>query len=275
MVNALKRLSYRPEVLKPVQKLGLSSALRRAYFHFAKPAGGILETQIAGIHAKFYVRTPEELRILESAGGAGGEQRVMAVLKEFLRPGDAALDIGANVGLYTMLLASAVGPAGLVAACEPGNSNSRHLTENLELNGLKNVRVFRKALGDRSGTATLYASTVIGNSNLSNSGKGDGAGEEVEIIEGDRLIATEGLPIPRAIKIDVEGFEYAVMHGLRETLKSDSCRMVTCEVHPSLLPSGVEPRMVGEFLESSGFDRLQSYPRWDGTFHLVATKTKG
>lgn len=272
VLNSLKRITYRPEVLKPIQKLGLSSVLRRAYFQFAKPANGILQTEIAGVPARFYARTPEELRILESEGGAGGEQRVQSAMARFLKPGDAAMDVGANVGLYTVLLARTVGDRGVVIACEPGGRNFEHLSENLELNGLAKARLFRKALGDTSGRAKLYSSTVIGNSSLS-PGKGEGAAyEDVEVIEGDRLIASENLPVPRAIKIDVEGFEYAVLKGLEHTLRDRACQLVACEVHPSLLPENVEPSMIARLLESCGFTEIKNYPRWDRTFHVIATK---
>lgn len=271
MPNTLRSLSYRPEVVKVVRKLGLSSVLRRAYFHFSRPTNGILQTEIVGIPMRFHVHTPEELRILESAGGAGGEQRVMVLLNQHLRPGDVALDVGANVGLYSVLLARAVGSEGTVIACEPGQQNSEHLTENLRLNGLDNVRVFRKALGDKPGMAKLYASTVIGNSSLSG-GDGNGAAEEVAIVEGDSLIASEDLPIPRAIKVDVEGFEYAVLRGLRRTLGDKACQLVACEVHPTLLPEGVDPAMIARLLQERGFEQIQIYDRWDGTSHLVALK---
>ncbi len=272
MFDSLKRLSYRPEVLKPIQKLGLSSVLRRAYFQVAKPRNGILETEVAGTRARFYARTPEELRILESAGGAGGEERVLSELVRFLKPGDAVLDIGANVGLYTVLLASNVGDHGLVIACEPCARNYNHLVENLILNGLANVRLFRKALGNTSGQAKLYASTVIGNSSLSGEGNGNAGAEDVEVIEGDRLIISEMLPVPRAVKIDVEGFEYAVLEGLQATLKSPRCQLVACEVHPSLLPAGIEPGAIAELLQGCGFTRIQDHLRWDKTFHVIATK---
>jgi len=272
ILNSLKRLSYRPEVLKPIQKLGLSSVLRRAYFHFAKPSSGILETEIVGVPARFYARTPEELRILESAGGAGGEQRVLSTLARFLKPGDVAVDVGANVGLYTVLLARTVGSQGLVIACEPGGRNFEHLGENLKLNGLTNVRLFRKALGNTSGQAKLYASTVIGNSSLASGKNGNAVAEDVELIEGDRLIAQENLPVPRALKIDVEGFEYAVLKGFERTLRDQACQFVACEVHPSLLPENVEISMILRLLEICGFNNIQTYARWDKTFHLVATK---
>ena len=272
MMNALKRLTYRPEVMRPIQRLGLSSILRKAYFQISKPSNGILETEIVRISAKFYARTPEELRILESAGGAGGEERVLSELVRFLKLGDVVLDIGANVGLYTVLLARTVGTEGLVIACEPCAQNFNHLEENLKLNDLANARLFRKALGNSSGKAKLYASTVIGNSSLSGVRSGKAEAEDVEVIEGDSLIVSEMLPVPRAVKIDVEGFEYAVIQGLQATLKNPRCELVACEVHPSLLPAGIEPTAIAELLQSCGFSSIQHHSRWDKTFHVIATK---
>jgi len=272
MLNWWKRLSYRPELLKLAHRLGLNSILRRAYFYCARPADGILQTEIAGTHVRFYTYTPEELRILESGGGAGGEERVLRRLIEFLRPADVVLDIGANVGLYTVFLAKVVGSEGLLIAFEPSRQSYAHLLENLKLNGLVNVRCFRKALGERSGQAWLSSGRVIGGSSLVHAHEGDGPGEVVDVMEGDRLVAAENLPVPRAVKIDVEGYEHAVIQGLRRTLAQRACELVCCEVHPAQLPPEVKLETVAGLLKSFGFSRIDTYPRWDQTFHLVATK---
>jgi FkbM family methyltransferase len=272
MLNCLKRLSYRPEPLKLAHRLGLNSILRRAYFYCARPISGILQTEVAGIQVQFYTHTPEELRILESGGGAGGEERVLSRLIEFLRPADVVLDIGANVGLYTVFLAKVVGRGGLLIACEPSSQSYAHLLQNLELNGLTNVRCFRKALGERNGQAWLSWGEVIGGSSLVHAGEGDGPGEMVEVIEGDRLVSAENLPVPRAVKIDVEGYEYAVIRGLRHTLAQQACELVCCEVHPARLPREIKPETVLDLLESFGFSRIETYPRWDETIHLLASK---
>jgi FkbM family methyltransferase len=272
MLNSLKRLSYRPEVLRSVRKLGLSSILRRAYFYCAQPEGRILQTKLAGIQARFYTHTPEEFRIVESAGGAGGEQRVLSRLIGFLKPGDVAFDVGANVGLYTVLLAKTVGDAGRVVAFEPDNRAFDHLQDNLKLNGISNTGCFRKALGDRTGPARLYSSRIIGGSSLVVTGRGASGAEIVDIVAGDELVAARGLPVPRAVKIDVEGYEYSVIRGLSRTLVHPTCELVCCEVHPSMLPKDVKPEQIWDLLKSLGFAAREIYPRWDKTFHLVAAK---
>jgi FkbM family methyltransferase len=227
---------------------------------------------MAGVEGRFFVRTPEELRILESAGGAGGEQQVVTQVMSFLRSADVVFDIGANVGLYTVLLSKRVGDAGQVIAFEPEPHTFDHLMANLQLNERKNVRCFRKALGERTGQASLFTGSVIGGGSLVHS-QGGGHGEEaVEIAQGDELVAAEKLPTPRVVKIDVEGYEHAVIQGLRHTLSEPGCKMLCCEIHPSMLPAGVTPEAVLSLVDSMGFKHIQQFPRWDKTFHIVARK---
>lgn len=190
----------------------------------------------------------------------------------FLKPVDVVFDIGANVGLYTVLLSKKVGDAGQVIAFEPEARTYEHLMENLKLNERKNVRCFRKALGERTGQASLFTGSVIGGGSLVHQ-QGGGNGEEVvEIAQGDELVAAEKLPTPRAVKIDVEGYEHAVIQGLRHTLSEPGCEMLCCEIHPSMLPAGVTPESVLSLVDSLGFKQMQQFPRWDKTFHLVARK---
>ena len=253
-------------------KLDLRRILRRWYYWWARPRDGIVRVKLARAHAQFYVRSPEELRLLESAGGAGGEQRVLERLVSFLRPGDVVFDVGSNVGLYAVLLAKVVGERGLVIAFEPSSQAYAHLLDNIKLNGLTNVRCFRKALGQRSAQAKLYSGDVIGGASLVDIPGQNRCGEVVDVVEGDQWVADENLPLPRAVKIDVEGFEYAVIEGLRRTVAQHACELVCCEVHPARLPAGLGPETVAGLLTSLGFSRIDTYPRWDGTFHLVAYK---
>lgn len=271
-MNSLRQMTYRPGVIRLARWLGLRAVLRQGYYLWARPSNGILKLEIAGVPVQFAVHNPEELRVLESAGGAGGEQRVLEVLVRFLHAGNVVYDIGGNVGLFSVVLAKTIGPQGVLIAFEPQGQNFTHLQENLKLNGLTNFRCYRKALGDRSGQATLYASKVIGNSSLVQHGQPGDAGETVEVITGDEFVNTEGVPLPRVVKIDVEGFEFAVIQGLRTTLAQPACELVCCEVHPSLLPRGIPPQAVESLLREIGFKKIESFPRWDGTFHLTAHK---
>lgn len=75
-MNFLRRLTYRTEPILLARWLGLPSTLRKLYFWWARPKDGILPVELAGIQGCFFVRTPEELRILESAGGAGGNSKL-------------------------------------------------------------------------------------------------------------------------------------------------------------------------------------------------------
>jgi FkbM family methyltransferase len=271
-MNSLRQITYHPSVIKLARWLGLRAILRKGYYLWARPSDGILKLEIAGVSVQFAIHNPEELRLLESAGGAGGEQRVLEVLVSFLRSGNVVYDVGGNVGLFSAVLAKTIGPAGVLVAFEPQMQNFNHLQENLKLNGLTNFHCYRKALGDRSGQATLYASNMIGNSSLIQHGQPSGAGETVEVITGDEFVKAESMPLPRVVKIDVEGFEYAVIQGLRATLAQPACELVCVEVHPSLLPQGVAPEAVEALLRELGFNRIERFRRWDGTFHLTAYK---
>jgi FkbM family methyltransferase len=271
-MNALERLTYRTEVITLAKWLGLRSILRKLYFWWARPKDGLLAVELAGVRARFLVKNPEELRILESAGGAGGERQVVAQVLSFLKPGDVVFDVGANVGLYTVLLAKAVGDAGKVIAFEPEERTCEHLLENLKLNETKNVRCFRKALGECTGRASLFSSAIIGGGSLVHH-NGGGQEQVVEIAQRDELVKSEKLPSPRAVKIDVEGYEYSVIRGLQSTLGMPTCEMLCCEIHPAMLPSGITPHAVLSLISSLGFQQIQQFPRWDKTFHIVARKS--
>src|SRR5262249_15912979 len=75
-----------------------------------------------------------------------------------LNPGDVVLDLGANLGYYTLLFARRVGPTGKVFAFEPDPDNFALLEENVARNGYDNMVLARKAASDKSGTAQLYRS---------------------------------------------------------------------------------------------------------------------
>jgi len=268
----LRQLTYRPEAIAVARWLGLRPPLRKLYFWWARPQNGVVPVELAGRKALFYARTPDELRILESVGGAGGEHKVAAQVLEYLQPGDTVYDIGANVGLYTVLLSKAVGDAGRIFAFEPEATTCAHLLENLKLNEVNNVKCFRKALGERTGLTSLFTGGIIGGGSLIRH-SGSQAEQIVEIAQGDELVRAEKLPTPRAVKIDVEGYEHAVIEGLSRTLAEPACEMICCEVHPALLPSGVTPPAILNLVDSLGFKQIEAFPRWDKTFHIIARKS--
>ena len=162
------------------------------------------------------------------------EPELCRVILTQVKEGWACMDIGANIGYITLLMAHKVGNQGLVCAFEPLPSNFSVLQENISLNGHNsNVCSECLALSDRSGTENFqFRSEVFtGGGSLVAS---DPAGVNAEVVtitvntlSGDEYLARKTLSRPiNFIKIDVEGAEGLVLAGLKTTLST---------YHPTIL----------------------------------------
>jgi FkbM family methyltransferase len=148
------------------------------------------------------------------------EEKEYALLDSFLRPGDWALDIGANVGHYTMRMSQLVGAVGRVIALEPVPDTFALLAANARLFAHANVSLVNAAASDRTATVRFeiprfphglpnyYQARFTSNP----------AGLAVLALPVDAL----ALPVTvRLVKIDVEGHELAVLRGMRRLLERD------------------------------------------------------
>ena len=142
------------------------------------------------------------------------ERGKMDLAESLLNPGDVVFDIGANVGIYTLLFSKAVGPAGRVVAFEPWPRNVQYLREHLALNKVANAIVVSSAVCTESGTAMLNGSGHSSTVRVSSDGD-----HEVDKVRLDDYVATSRLR-PKLIKIDVEGSEVDVLNGASTTLKN-------------------------------------------------------
>jgi FkbM family methyltransferase len=140
------------------------------------------------------------------------------LFRETIRPGDTVLDVGAHVGYYTVLSAVLAGPSGAVWSFEPNPANARFLRRHAEINGLRQVRVEQAAVSNAEGTARFDFGTGSGTGHLAVAGA-----LEVRTLRLDDFCAAHGIT-PRAVKIDVEGAEAAVLAGFAATV--DSARPV-------------------------------------------------
>ena len=104
----------------------------------------------------------DEMDSLGLGGGALFEPEVLAALRQWVRPGMTVVDIGANIGYFTVHLSRLVGAHGVVHAFEPEPVNFSILTENVNMNGLTNVRLHRAAVGKERGDASLHTSDFNG-----------------------------------------------------------------------------------------------------------------
>lgn len=270
-MNLLRRLSHLQVLSGLATRLHLSTALRRAYYWWVTSPEGV-EFCALGLSYRMRGLDPDRLRFYEWMV-LYGERDFLVALRADLRPGESVLDVGANLGQFTLPLAKMVGEKGHVLSFEPVGAAFQQLLENVKLNGLTNVQVFRKALGEEDTKAEIF---VGGSHCPSIVAPEDDAiyrsiSEKIEIVRGDTFFAREKLPIPHAVKIDVEGFEYAVLQGLRATLADPHCRLLCLEIHPHLLPSGVSAETITELLRSLGFEQFQTQSRTT-ELHLVALK---
>lgn len=138
--------------------------------------------------------------------------------RRFLKPGDIAVDAGANIGLVALVAAQRVGPAGAVHAIEPHPVVARYLRDNVRLNHAANVQVYQVALGAAPGTARL---SEHAGDDSQNHLRPAGAGVEVPVVRLDALLA--GLPRVNLMKIDVEGYERFVLAGAEGLLPRTEC----------------------------------------------------
>jgi FkbM family methyltransferase len=178
-----------------------------------------------------------------------------------VRPGSIVLDVGANVGSYTLLFAIWAGPAGRVFAFEPSPEARDGLRQHIQLNGLKDrVEIVPAAVSSTVGS-TRFA--IDGASGANAIAAGDHAAArsiEVETTTIDAFCERQGLR-PDVVKIDVEGAELDVLQGARRVLAMPGLHAFL-EFHPTVWPRrGVTPdairaqlvaqRLIAEALDPS------------------------
>ena len=152
------------------------------------------------------------------------EPGVVQGLEELIQPGWTAVDVGANIGYFTLLMANRVGPQGKVIAFEPLAENFRILQENIQLNGHTNVVAENLALMSRTerielrsatpGAITWVASVRIDQNSAVES-------QSVEAVTLDEYVQKKGIAKVDFLKIDVEGAEASVLEGATNVLNRD------------------------------------------------------
>jgi FkbM family methyltransferase len=152
----------------------------------------------------------------------------LSILKE----GMVVLDIGANVGYYTLLAARAVGPQGKVFAFEPEPKNYGLLCSNVKENGYDNVITVPSALSDHNGTGRLYLSP--NNSGIHNLSK---RWEETTFINVNTVTLDEYFRDYErridVIKLDAEGAEELIFKGMSQLLKNNPNLILFTELNPA------------------------------------------
>jgi FkbM family methyltransferase len=171
------------------------------------------------------------------------------LLRALVRPGMQIVDVGANIGLYSLLCASLTGPSGRVFAFEPDPNLFAALSKNCTANDATNVVPFELAAGSAPGRVPFQRSAFnSGDNSLDFHGV---APVEVEVVRVD-----EALPVRRVdfIKVDVQGHEMAAFAGMDNLLRSSPDVRVVFEFSPAALRTAkTEPEALLSFFSERDF----------------------
>ncbi|GIX06481.1 MAG: hypothetical protein KatS3mg115_0884 [Candidatus Poribacteria bacterium] len=177
----------------------------------------------------------------------------VALCEAYLRPGDVALDLGANCGCFAVIMARAVGPQGRVFAFEPAPETFQLLRQNLERNGFSHARAVPFAVADRPGTAEFYLSPRASGYHHLHAGEPDAVPVVVTVTSLDAFFKGSP-PAVRLLKMDVQGAEPLVLRGAERLLASSPELVLITELEPAdLIAFGVRPEEYLTQVEGLGF----------------------
>lgn len=178
------------------------------------------------------------------------DRKRLSRFRRLVKPGMTVLDIGANIGFYTLFFSDLVGPEGRVYAFEPDELNFKYLKHNAEHK--KNVVFVPRAVTEKTGEIRLYRSEV-NNADCKTYDSG----------ENRKSSAVQGVAIDdyfqngekvNVIKMDVQGYEYFALKGMPKTIARSPQVLMAGEFWPfALQKSGADPKAFIELLENSGF----------------------
>ena len=159
------------------------------------------------------------------------EKAELGVVKKILKPGMRFLDIGANIGFYTILAAKIVGKNGKVYAYEPYPTSYNVLIDNIKLTGISNiVDAHNMAVADESIIKKLYLGK---GSNVHSFSDHAGTNQYVEVptIDINKLLVNIGEPV-HLMRMDLEGYERQLFLRLDKTLANYLPKRIFFEIHP-------------------------------------------
>ena len=177
-----------------------------------------------GIHAN--------LNTISIKSSGPREPELIKTLEEELTESMVCMDLGANIGYVTLLMADKIGPTGKIYAIEPDPANIELLNANMKLNNYSDrVQVFNMGVSNKSGKMDFYVGKSSNLGGMAKTKNTKGAALKVKV---DTLTNfCEDKDIPGLIKMDIEGHEVEVMEGMYELVstKDFPCKIIM-ELHP-------------------------------------------
>jgi FkbM family methyltransferase len=205
---------------------------------------------------KLYVRLDDFFTGAVIARVHAYEPHVTAQVKRLLQPGDFFVDIGANVGHFSMLAAHLVGPEGTVIAFEPLPANCELIRLSMAENQFDNIRLYPYAVAEQAKMIEMLAEGTQSNARLAQAddiGRKGARKWPIEAVVLDDFLA--GVPRIDLVKLDIEGAEPRAWRGMKELIQSHRPYVIT-EFFPDFIrrTSQIRPQSFLEMLQQDGYD---------------------
>lgn len=177
------------------------------------------------------------------------DKELIHFFKQHIKPGMTVVDIGANIGFYSVLFSRLVGPTGSVHAFEPDSLNFKHLVSNTRKR--KNVFVNNLAVSNKSGKIKLYHFDSNVEHQTYDNGEGKSFTEINCISLNDYFNKGETVNL---VKTDTEGYDYYVINGMQDVIKRQKQFVLATEFWPwSISNTGIKPKDFVLQLQEMGF----------------------
>jgi FkbM family methyltransferase len=200
--------------------------------------------------------------------GAGFEESETRLLSRLAKPGMRVFDVGANIGLYTVLLGKLVGPTGRVWSFEPFPPVMNYLRQNVKLNQLNNVILVEKAVAENEGTVDFHVFSE-GSDVYNSLGAANRPAEQLHAVRRipvpvttlDAIADESGIETIDLLKIDVEGAEELVLKGAEQIIRRSPNVQIVMEIYePSAQQCGCSSQRLIEMLAGWGFSKFKIGP---------------
>jgi FkbM family methyltransferase len=227
---------------------------RRLWWEAHKRRIEFFEVKVDGIKLRLYLES-ELARLIYCEYFELMEREF---LRAFLRPGDIFVDIGANIGLYTLIAASCVTESGSVYSFEPAEKSFKRLCDNVILNGFSNIKCYQMALSNETGEFPFYTSEDGHDAWNSFATPIAGKAFSKEIIKckkwDDFVFQHDLIDRVTMVKIDVEGWESRVLEGARGSLSRKDAPLLQVEfTEEASASAGFSCEFLYNLLEELGY----------------------
>ncbi|WOV93486.1 MAG: FkbM family methyltransferase [Candidatus Nitrosoabyssus spongiisocia] len=176
------------------------------------------------------------------------------LLSKWIKESDYVLDLGANIGYFTLIMSKLVGDSGKVFSFEPSMDNFEILKKNIKVNNCNNVIIENMAVGNKNGEIKLYLSDNQSMHTLYENTISTNRSVTVPIIKLDDYYNKKSINKINVIKMDVEGAELDTLRGMSNILTENKDVVLFVEFNPeSIKKAGMLPKDQLAFIDDLGF----------------------